>query len=74
MYGNGDMYETSMTSFDHVIDNVILEIWALKFCDFDPQNRLKIVANNHLKVKKKQLQSYMIYFQSLSDLKKKTLI
>ena len=35
MYGNDNIYETSLTSCDDVIDDVITKISAVKICDSD---------------------------------------
>ena len=62
------MHATFMTSCDYVIDDVIIQILALKFCEFHPQNRKirrKFVAKKDLKFKKKQLDSCLMHFQSL---------
>ena len=37
LYRNANVYATSMSSCDDVTEDVIKQIMALKFCDFDPK-------------------------------------
>ena len=67
LYRKCNVHATSMTSCDDVIDQVIIQILALNFCDFHPQNRQirhKFVANKDLEFKRKQLGLCLMHFQS----------
>ena len=74
LYENDNVYPISMTACDDVIDDAIIQILAIKFCNFDSQNRQnrhKFVANSNLKLKQSNESRvyFMMYFQSLQTQK-----
>ena len=73
LYEHDTVHPRSTTSCDDVIDDIIRQILALKFCDFYAQNRKnrrKFVANNNLKFNKEQIRVKYDVFSITSDSKK----
>ena len=62
LYENDNVHASSITSFDYIIDDVIIQILELNFFDFYWQYRLKFFTNNIVKLNKEEFRGLLMMY------------